>query len=80
MISINLFIWIKPSNTANGILRFTAKTKPIPRVLRYGEQLVQTENYNMHPVSDQTKSGSSIYSAEQKDLRSTGTGLRERGE
>ena len=34
----------------------------------------------MHPVSDQTKSGSSIYSAEQKNPRSTGTGLRERGE
>ena len=32
----------------------------------------------MHPVSDQTKSGSSIYSAEQKDPRSTGTRLRER--
>ena len=34
----------------------------------------------MHPVSDEAKSGSSTYSAEQKDPRSTETGLRERGE
>ena len=32
----------------------------------------------MEPVSDQTKSESSIYSAEQKDPRSIGTGQGER--
>ena len=71
-------MWIKPPHTTNGILRFTAKAKLFPTVLCHCEQLVQTENYNMEPVSDQTKSESSIYSAEQKDPRSIGTGQGER--